>query len=284
MAAVHALSIGSATPMPEHSFDVDTAVRRIGDGRFTAEIQGERWWVVRGPNGGFVAAILLNAMLEALGDPTRPVRSLTVHYPGAPQPGELQIAVTLERSGRSASYLSARATQDGEVVALALAACSSAFPGQPFQTASMPEVPPPEALEANALPGAPAFTRNFEYRFALGGPPFREQEEAASGGWLRLNEPRALDAPLAAAYTDAWPPAIFWRLSNFAVVPTVDLTVHFREPLPLTGPEADDHVLATFDSRRSQDGLWEENGELWSRDGRLLVQSRQLAAHIEVPG
>ena len=44
-------------------------------------------------------------------------------------------------------------------------------------------------------------------------------------------------------------------------------------------------MLAVFDSRRERDGLWEENGELWSRDGRLLVQSRQLAAHIpfEVP-
>jgi acyl-CoA thioesterase len=169
-------------------------------------------------------------------------------------------------------------------VALALAAFSSAFPGQDFQTARMPDVPPPEALEAIALPGAPPFTENFDYRFALGGPPFREQEHAATGGWLRLREPRALDAPLAATYADAWPPAIFWRLSNFAIVPTVDLTVHFREPLPLTGPDADDHVLATFDSKRSKDGLWDENGELWSRDGRLLVQSRQLAAHIGTPG
>jgi acyl-CoA thioesterase len=270
--------------MPEHVFDRDTAVRRTGENEFSAQIEGERWWVVRGPNGGFVAAIVLNALTAALGDPTRPIRSLTVHYPGAPQPGELEIAVRIERSGRSAAYLSARATQEGRPVALALAAFSSAFPGADFQTARMPDVPPPEAIEASALPGAPSFTRNFDYRFALGGPPFREEEQAATGGWLRLREPRALDAPLAAAYTDAWPPAIFWRLSNFAVVPTIDLTIHFREALPLDGPEPDDHVLATFDSRRSKDGLWEENGELWSRDGRLLVQSRQLAAHIPFPG
>jgi acyl-CoA thioesterase len=268
--------------MPEHFFDRDTAVRRTADDEFVAEIEGGRWWVVRGPNGGFVAAILLRAMSELLGDPARPPRSLTVHYPGAPQVGELRITVRVERSGRSAAYLSARATQDGRVVALALGAFSSAFPGADFQTARMPDVPPPEAMEATALPGAPPFTENFEYRFALGGRPFREQEEAATGGWLRLKDPRALDGPLAATYTDAWPPAIFWRLSNFAVVPTIDLTVHFREALPLTGPDADDHVLATFDSRRSKDGLWDENGELWSRDGRLLVQSRQLAAHIRL--
>ena len=55
----------------------------------------------------------------------------------------------------------------------------------------------------------------------------------------------------------------------------------------LVGPEVDvgfENGLALFDSRRERDGLWEENGELWSRDGRLLVQSRQLAAHIPLPG
>jgi acyl-CoA thioesterase len=270
--------------MPEHVFDRDTAVRRTGENEFAATIEGERWWVVRGPNGGFVAAILLNAMSEALGDPSRPIRSLTVHYPGAPQVGELRIAVRVERSGRTAAYLSARATQGERIVALALGAFSSAFPGEGFQTARMPDAAPPEELEPIDLPGAPPFTRNFDYRFALSGPPFQREEQAATGGWLRLKEPRTLDASLAAAYTDAWPPAIFWRLSGFAVVPTVDLTIHFREPLPLEGAATDDHVLATFDSRRSRDGLWDENGELWSRDGRLLVQSRQLAAHIPLPG
>jgi acyl-CoA thioesterase len=269
--------------MPEHPFDAGTAVHRVGDGRFTAAIEGERWWVVRGPNGGYVAAIVVNAMSEALGDADRPIRSLTVHYPGAPAVGELEIAVTVERAGRTAAYLSARITQDGKVVALALGAFSGAFPGPAFQTARPPEVPPPDAIESTTLDGAPPFTRNFDYRFALGGPPFREQEETATGGWLRLKEPRRLDAALAAAYTDAWPPAVFWRLATFAIVPTVDLTIHFREALPPAGMGTDDFVLARFHSRREQDGLWEENGELWSRDGRLLVQSRQLAAHIPMP-
>ena len=269
--------------MSEHDFDRDTAVRRTGEDRFAARIESERWWIVRGPNGGFVAAILLRALSEALGDPSRPIRSLTVHYPGAPAQGELDIAVAVERAGRSAAYLSARATQGGEVVALALAAFSAPFPGPDFQTVRMPEAPPPEAIEPVAVEGAPPFTRNFEYRFALGGPPFREQERAETGGWLRLRKPRRVDAPLAATYTDAWPPSIFWRLSNFAIVPTTDLTIHFREPLPPAGMPADDYVFARFDSRREHDGLWEENGELWSADGRLLVQSRQLAVHITPP-
>lgn len=257
----------------------DTAVRRVGETRFEAEIADRRWWVVRGPNGGFVAALVVNALTAALGDPGRPIRSLSIHYPAAPDVGALAIEVRVERVGRTTAYLSARASQEGSLVALALAAFSSAFPGPGFQTARMPTLPPPEEVEPQTLPGAPTFTENFEYRFALGGPPFQEGEEAATGGWLRLREPAALDAALATTYADAWPPAVFWRLPTFAIVPTIDLTVHFRE-LP---SGYDDFVLATFDSRREHDGLWEENGELWTRDGRLLVQSRQLAAHIPPP-
>jgi acyl-CoA thioesterase len=258
------------------AFEHDTAIRPTGEGTFEADIADQRWWVARGPHGGFVAAIVVRALSAALDDPARPIRSLTIHYPAAPQVGKLAIAVRQERVGRTAAYLSARVEQDGKVVALALAAFSAAFPGPGFQTASMPDVPPPEEIEPTALPGAPLFTHNFEFRFAIGGPPFQEAEHATTGGWLRLSEPHTLDAPVAALYTDAWPPAVFWRLSNFAIVPTIDLTVHFRE-LP---DGYDDFVLATFDSRREHDGMWEENGELWSRDGRLLVQSRQLAAHI----
>jgi hypothetical protein len=36
-------------------------------------------------------------------------------------------------------------------------------------------------------------------------------------------------------------------------------------------------VLARFVSRAAGGGFFEEDGELWSRDGVLLVQSRQLA-------
>ena len=87
-----------------------------------------------------------------------------------------------------------------------------------------------------------------------------------------------LDYPLAATYADAWIPAIFTRMKTFAVVPTIDLTVHFREPLPLDGASAEDFVLAAFQTRVARNGLFEEDGEIWSADGRLLVQSRQLAA------
>jgi acyl-CoA thioesterase len=63
-------------------------------------------------------------------------------------------------------------------------------------------------------------------------------------------------------------------------VPTIDLTVHFRS----ARLAADDWFLARFRTRSSIEGFLEEDGEIWSRDGRLLVQSRQLALVMALPG
>ena len=70
--------------------------------------------------------------------------------------------------------------------------------------------------------------------------------------------------------TDEIPPAL-------GGVPTVDLTVHVRTPLPAPDVGPEDAVLVSFRTREVGQGLIEEDGEIWSRNGRLLAHSRQLA-------
>ena len=62
-------------------------------------------------------------------------------------------------------------------------------------------------------------------------------------------------------------------MTELAPAPTVDLTVHFRAPEVV----AAEPVLAAFRSRFAHGGFFEEDGEVWSADGVLLAQSRQLA-------
>jgi acyl-CoA thioesterase len=268
-------------------FDRDTAVVPVpgADGAFEGRVD-RGWWIVRGPNGGYLAAILLRALGAAVGDPAREPRSLAVHYLRPPAEGAVRIETRLERVGRSLTNASARLLQDGALQAVALAAFSTprAAPGlRDFQHARMPEVEPPEALEplpaeaAHALP----MRQRYEQRWAVGARPWSRSPRALAGGWIRLAEPRPLDAPLVAALADAWPPAVFSHAEMGALlggVPTVDLTVHFRAPLPPPGAGAHPWVLAVFQSRVARDGFVEEDGELWTRDGTLLAQSRQLAA------
>lgn len=263
--------------VPATTFDTDTAVRPLGAGVYEADVHS-RWWVGRGPNGGYLGAIVLRALTEALGDPERAPRSLTLHFVARPEAGPVRIVCALEREGRALSTLSARVTQDGRLITLALAAFSKAFPGVEYADATMPDVPWAEDVERLSPEGAlPDFVANFDLRWAVGDAPGSGSRRALSGGWLRLAEPRALDPLAATLYTDAWAPAVFSRLEEPVAAPTVDLTVHFRTPLPPRGSSPKDHCLAVFRSSTASEGFWEEDGELWSADGVLLAQSRQLA-------
>jgi acyl-CoA thioesterase len=258
-------------------FDTDTAVRPGGDGRFEARID-PGWWVIAGPNGGYVAAILLRALALAQGDPQRTPCSLTVHYTAPPRAGPASIETRIERAGRSLTSASGRLVQDGSLCALALAAFSAPRQGAEFCEARMPEVLPPE--QCPAWETRIEIHERYEQRFAIGAPPFSGAEQALVGGWIRFAEPRPLDALAVVAFADAFPPAIFSRLREPGLsrgVPTIDLTVHFRAALPRTGAAADAWLLAVFRSRLARGGFLEEDGELWTQDGVLIGHSRQLA-------
>src|SRR6185369_13349154 len=89
------------------TFDADTAVTPAGDGAYVATIS-DRWAVPRGPNGGYIAALMLNALTAAVDDPSRAPRSLTLHYLRPPEPGAgAEIHVAVERAGRTLTSLSA---------------------------------------------------------------------------------------------------------------------------------------------------------------------------------
>src|SRR4051812_39566027 len=63
-----------------------TAVGRVDESTFTADIDDSSF-IVRGPNGGYLAALIMRALEARVTDldgPSRAARSLTIHYPAAP--------------------------------------------------------------------------------------------------------------------------------------------------------------------------------------------------------
>jgi acyl-CoA thioesterase len=272
---------------PTFDFDRETAVRPLGDGRYEAKLD-RAWWVHRGPNGGYLAAIVLRALTETVGDSERAPRSLTVHYASPPAEGALEVATTIERAGRSLTSCSARLTQDGKLIGLALGAFSHARPGPEFSDLQPPDAPPPEQSDVVAVPTddpfIPDIAMRWENRIVRGGFPLEATGEAVITRWIRLPESRVVDGLVAAAITDAVIPAVFGRVEEQIIVPTVDLTIHFRSSLPLADAKPDDYVLADFRTNVVAEGFLEEDGQIWSRDGVLLAQSRQLAAILPMPG
>jgi|HigsolmetaAR202D_1030399.scaffolds.fasta_scaffold02566_12 acyl-CoA thioesterase len=261
----------------------DTAVRPLGEGRFAAAISPE-WAVPRGPNGGYVAALVLRALTAAVDDPGRPPRSLTLQYLRPPRFGDCEIAVTVEREGRSVTVLSARLLQDGQPMVAALAAFAVDFdPGLDFRSPAPDVGPPPELRAVPDDPKLPSLARRLRVAPAFGPRIFSGAEEALAGGWLRLAEPEEHDHLALALYCDAWMPAVSARARGPVAVPTMDLTIHFRASLPHPGLDPATPVLARFRTTTAAGGFLEEDGEIWAPDGTLLAQSRQLAVFLGGP-
>jgi acyl-CoA thioesterase len=246
------------------TLDADTALEPLTPTRWRGEIS-ERWWIVRGPFGGYVAAFLTRAMLAAVDDPARRPRSLTIHYLEAPEAGPVEVTATVERAGGASTTVSLRMEQDGRPVALALGSCAAWRDGELEWAEAAPEAPSPEECERRE--GPLPFHQRFEIR-----PAAPLTGEARTLAWLRLDPPAPLDHLAITAMSDGWMPAAFPVVGRPFGAPTVDLTIHFRAPVA-----SGEWVLADYRSRFSAGGAWEEDGELWAPDGTLLAQSRQLA-------
>ena len=271
------------------AFDRDTAVRLIdgsspdgdacsGQRLFSAEVSPD-WRAGRGPHGGYLAAMMLRALVETVDDPRRAPRSLTIHYARAPAPGPVSIRTVVERAGRSLSTLSARMERDGSLIALALAAFSVPWSGPEISELPPPEVAAADPVRRSQLPtDAPHFTRHLVLQPRVEVAPFTgSQGPMEFTAWVGLADPRPIDALSLAFFADALLPAVFMRLTEPSVVPTVDLSVHFRTAMPRSpDPDPDELCLARTRTRVIHDGFFEEDGVIWAADGTVLAQSRQL--------
>jgi acyl-CoA thioesterase len=238
------------------------------------------WCQGRGAYGGLLGAGILRALLADVGDKRRVPRTMTIHFSAPAAPGPLTLETRLERKGAAVATWSARALQDGGVVTL-VSATFAAPRSNPlsYNDARAPVLPPwRDVPQLDAGDVAPVFTRLLEYWPALGYPPYSGAPEARLGGYLRIPGAGKVDAPLAIALLDAWPPAAVTRLTDPRGAASVDMTVHFFEDLPLESAEADEPHLVVVTSRQAGGGYAEELCELFAPDGRLIAQARQLVA------
>lgn len=283
------------------SFDRDTAVRQLsaesaadGTGQltFAAELS-PAWQAMRGPHGGYLAAIMLRALVAAAADESRAPRSLTVYYARAPEPGQVLIRTRLERGGRSLSTLSARMEQDGALVALAMAAFSVPWSAPEITELPMPDVAAPdpgrasspELSEAIEQGLAPVFLRQLIVQRRIGGQLFAgSKDPMVVGTWLGLLDPlRSLDAVALALLSDVGVPPPLLRLREPVLASTVELTVHFRTRTPLARANPGELCFAQLRTQLLHEGFFEADGVIWAPDGTVLAQSRQLAVLMARP-
>jgi acyl-CoA thioesterase len=252
------------------TFDVDTALEPAGELRWRGVVP-PTWSIGTGPNGGFMAALAARAAELAAGAPPR---SLTLHYLSPPAEAAIDVQAEVVRAGRSATFLRLALTQDAKPVVMALAVCGAWYDDAPTWSDLAPPVLPPREeclLIDPTRSGVPPLQGRYESYIATQDPDARPIRVA---GYIRTREPHPADHVALAAMSDAFIPPAFFRTAEPITVPTLELTIHFRGI-----PPADPHpfVVQTTVSRFAAGGTVEVDGELWTEDGRLLVQARQLA-------
>ncbi len=296
--------MSQSTDAPARPFDDASAVEPLGDGRFLADVD-LNWSAPTAANGGYVAAMVVRA-IELQADPfgQRRLRSLTLHYLRPAGAGPLELQVELVREGRRISNVAVRGIQNGRAVLSALAALAVPdIPAAATWQPAPPEVAPAPPRGAPSLPpdrwrrderdhwlghvpGTPSIFQRMRFAPRFGGIPLSGRELAPgagpeTGGWISLPEPHPIDAAYVALLADVWWPPGFEPLDRPAVAPTIDLTIHFRADIPPAGLP-DQPVLGWYRSSAARDGLVEEDGLLFLRDGTLLAHSRQLAIFMPV--
>jgi acyl-CoA thioesterase len=264
-------------------FERTVTAHPTGPGRYTAQVEAA-WTGPAAPNGGVLAATMLRAAQAELGSAAPPPRSVAVQYLEAPAAREVALAVQVLRQGKRVAVCDVRMRQSERLVAQATIVFSASRPDPVPVRRSGPAPPGPETiseLDAGDIPFAPRVFEQLRIWPTEGASLFSGAEHARTGGWMALrDDDAALDAARLTAMCDLWWPAIFPLLRAPAGVPTIQLTVYLRavEP-PVRGP-----VYGCFETRHVAEGHLEESGELWSADGVLLAESRQLALLIELPG
>ncbi|MEO5839564.1 MAG: thioesterase family protein [Acidimicrobiales bacterium] len=266
--------------------DLDDALRttRRDGGRVDALI-AERWCIKGRAHGGYLAALAERACAATLARPEATLRTITVHYLRGVAAGAVEFDVTVEHSGRRLASVSYRMRQGGSSAIVGVASFAPAGESFEFREPTPPPRYPPVATLTRSL-DVPYVTRSFlelvELRLAPDPPLFSSSATARVGGWVRLAQSRRADVSTLLVLCDVFPRALMATMSHSPSVPPPTTSLHMliHEPDIAAHVGDDEHLIAELTTRRVNDGFFDEDSTLWSPDGALLAQGRQLAINI----
>lgn len=267
-------SFRSLDRMP-HEFDECIIATPMGDGMYDTPVI-DRWDINGNANGGYLLALVANAMRAECGR-AHPV-SVSMHYLSPAPAGPAQTRTQVVKSGRRFATVAGALVRDGRELVRSIATFGDidASHDDRFVDAPMPDMPPFDECPARpASSGLPmGLMTRLDMRIHPDDTGFGRGEpkgEPHMRGWFAFADGRPSD-PLSLLLTaDAFPPVMFNLFGVRGWVPTVEMTVHLRA-VPAPGP-----ILCEFRSRVVQGGLWEEDGVMWDCEGTVVAMSRQLA-------
>ncbi len=260
--------------MAESSFFAQSlALEPVGDGVFERDLD-RTWWGWNGQFGGYVLALALEACRAAVPNPGHTERSLSLNFLRRVQDGRCRIEVNVARSGRTVSNLTFTVTVAEKLVATGIALFASPRDAEEFLTVEPPDLQLPTSTPARSPIPAPTMDRlhiwPVDGATLMGGT-----EVVEGGGWMQLREVGGADERFGFFAADGCVPVAYSRFSKPQVGGSLDFTAYFREPFPQAIRDGDEPVRIVLRSACAREGYIDEDAELWSADGRLLMQTRQ---------
>jgi acyl-CoA thioesterase len=146
-----------------------------------------------------------------------------------------------------------------------------------FAFAKMPDVPAPESLPSPAIPtGVTHYAATaLEWRTLEGFPP-KVGTDSRSLAWVR-SPCGPLDKALLGMITDNSPPRAVYALGATVMTTTLTLSVYLHATAAEVAEVGNDFVLVEYEGRVGGGGASDERSSYWTRDGKLLATSEQLA-------
>ena len=260
--------------MGSYEFDAASVLDESGQIELT-----DRWTGLGSVNGGFMLALCVRALGQAVPFPDPIVASGFFLRPGTPGPARVTTSVL--RQGRTTAFGQASLWQEDREIVHVTAAFSDLDSGSRaaevvFTDGEPPALPPPDdcsGVAAGTLPGITIADR-VECRIAelpgwLSGSP---TGVPVTEFWMRFRDGREPDVWSLPLLVDAAAPAV---LDLGTASTTVQLTVHVRAR-PASG-----WLACRASTRFVSGGYHEEDFEIWDCEGTLVAQSRQLALVLQ---
>jgi acyl-coenzyme A thioesterase PaaI-like protein len=258
---------------------------RHAPGRWTTHA-GPEWANPGGGLWGGYAIGLAVRVLEAEPEATGEALSLTLTFIAGIPAGPLDIRTRRLRQGGSIGFWEVEMMRAGaDEVGVHAVVTMARRPVTPaFAFAAMPDAPTPESLLAPPMPteaarhyGASALERR-----TLEGFPPKPGSDSRSLAWVR---PRhgPLDKAVLGMITDNSAPRAMYALGPTIRTTTLSLTAYLHATAEELAAIGDDFILVECEGRVGGRGASDERSSYWSRAGKLLATSEQLAWYRELP-
>ncbi len=253
------------------------ALEPLGDGRYAAELN-KHWTIGPKLHGGVMLSLCAAAAREAHGN-GEPV-AVSANYLSAPSPGELRLETFVRKRGRTVSVVDVELKSGDEQKAAVHAVVTLGEPehaappllsANPVVDLMSPE--PPPGVEpigpGHSMHGTVNYWQGCDIRPRMSTVPDGDGRPPVIQYWARPRD-MAPDALFALMCGDISVPVAF-AVGRRGWAPTVQLTAYLR------GLPADGWLRVVSTTTQIGQDWFDEDAVVVDSEGRLIVQSRQLA-------